>query len=153
MSKPLGQTTVPISGSTRTWAKKLGWASGSATPRPSPRSGKLTSPTTPSSKVRRRRWSPRTSTPVTSTSLSIGAILGQWSDRCRWFFVDNALPVRVQLVGVQFGPVLDMAERSLREEADDDLAREVERGLVLAVARVEVGAGVVGLVPVHRDRD
>ena len=80
ISKPLSQAIVPISGSTRTCAKKAGSASGSETPRQC-RPAKSMSPTSPSSKVRRSRWSPMTSAPMTSRSLSIAMSLAEGRDR------------------------------------------------------------------------
>jgi hypothetical protein len=110
MSAPFGHVTVPASASTVTRAKYSGFCSGSNTPRHS-RPAKSTSPIIPSSKVKRSRYSPLTSTPTTSCNCSMQSMLRQSSDRLQRFFASGALPVRGLLALVYGRPFCHQRKR------------------------------------------
>jgi hypothetical protein len=67
----------------------------------------------------------------------------------------GAIPVRSEFGSVEIRPFDNESRRSRRELAGyDGKSLDVDRGLVVAVSRVEVrAAGVVDLVVVHRDHD
>src|SRR6266536_5019845 len=127
MSRPPGQEIVPVSGSTSTRANSAGSLSGSKTPRHS-RSAKSTSPTVPSANVSRRRYSPTTSTPVMSTSLSTPTCYGSGSIGSSASFASSSVPV-------------------------SELAVEPDRGGLTRLAGMEMRPSVHAFVPVHPDRD
>src|ERR1700729_121793 len=88
---PPGQTTVPASASTSTWAKYWGSLSGSRTPvQCSPE--KSTSPTVPSLNRSRSTCSPSTATPTTAGRyFSLTAFILR-----QWFYVSPVLQADAQ---------------------------------------------------------
>jgi hypothetical protein len=73
--------------------------------------------------------------------------LQQGVDRIERLFAENELPVRLELGGVQLGPVLNEAQCVLGQRADDDLARDVERGSIASLLRNYNPAGLCGAAP------
>jgi hypothetical protein len=152
MSAPFGHVTLPPSASTVTCAKYSGSRSGSNTPRHS-RPAKSISPTVPSSKVRRNRYSPLTSTPTMSCNCSMQDILRQRPDRLQRFLASGTLPVRGQLALVDGRPLRNQRKRPRRQGARDHGSREVHGRSSSGVPGVEMRACMSTLVPIHPNRD
>src|SRR5438094_1724618 len=125
MSRPSGHVIVPASGSTSTRAKYDGSRSGSNTPRHSC-SEKSTSPTLPSSKVRRSRYSPMTSTPVMSTIGSTWDMLRKRLDWLERLFPARPLPVGLELVAMEDSPFDHERTCTGRQRPGDQLTVEIE---------------------------
>ncbi len=104
----------------------LGIARRLNTPRHS-RPAESTSPTVPSSKVKRSRYSPLTSTPMTSRSCSTKTILRLGIDRLQRLVLSCALPVRRQLVPPQDRSFCDEHKRAAWKRASDHGVGEIHR--------------------------
>src|SRR5205085_1299985 len=106
-STSFGQTIVPATESTATWAKKAGSDRGSKTPPHSPTAAaKSSSRTSPSENVRRKRCSPRCSTSTTRASRLMASRLLEGVNGHEGLHGLRSLPVRHEFFAVEVDPVL-----------------------------------------------
>jgi hypothetical protein len=80
-------------------------------------------------------------------------MLGKWLDRLKLAVAPGPFPVGLELGAVQACPLGDERLRAPRQGTGDYVPVQIDRRRLPGVTRVEMRAGVVGLVPVHKDRD
>src|SRR6202042_3280150 len=151
---PPGQTTVPASASTSTWAKYRGSLSGSRTPVQCSLE-KSTSPTVPSLNRSRSTWSPSTATPTTAGryfSLTV-PILRQGFYVEQRLVLPGSLPVRQDLLIPEPRPLPDEPQSPTFEAAGEHRPVRRDRRAAPGMVGMKVGHGVISFVPVHVDHD
>jgi len=80
-------------------------------------------------------------------------MLGKRLDGLKLLLAARSMPVGLEIHAVQLCPFGHEALLVTRQRAGDHVPVEVDRRRLSGIARMEVGLGVVRLVPVHVDRD